>query len=400
MSASADSPPSLPSPTGPLAGMRVVDLTQFILGPLATQQLGDLGADIIKVEAPTGDLNRHIGPYRHPGMSAMFLGMNRNKRSIVLDLKQRADFDVLMQLVDQADVFVHSMRMDGAERLGLDYAKVSARNPRIVYACAPGYRSDGPLRNHPAYDDVIQGESGLADLQYLASGEYRYLPTVVVDKFCGYALASAIGMALLHRERTGRGQSVEVPMLETMLSFTLVEHLFAGGFDEPQGQLGYDRALMHERRPFATRDGHVCAMATSDAQWQRVFAAFDRPDLSQDPRFATLLARSANFPALYGSLAEEIAKHDTTEAVARLKRADIPHAVVRRIRDLPNDPYLQQTGYFQRYRHPEAGAFVTTSIPTRYSDSPGQIRRPPPCLGEHTDEILAEFGIQRGAVAS
>lgn len=391
--ATSTSPDS--TPTGPLAGVRVLDLTQFILGPLCAQILGDMGADVIKVEPPTGELNRFIGPSRHPGMAAMFLGMNRNKRSVTLDLKKPEDKDALMQLVDQADVFIHSMRMDGAERLGVDYATIAARNPRIIHACAPGYRSDGPRRTDPAYDDVIQGESGIADLNFRSSGQVRYMPTVIADKFCGHALASAIGMALFHRERTGQGQAVEVPMLETMLSFNLVEHLWEGGFDEPMGPLGYDRALMLERRPFATKDGHVCAMATSDPQWQRVFAAFDRPDLAADPRFATVASRSLNFPALYGALGEEIARHTSEEACARLTVADVPHAVVMRLSDLPNDPYLAQTGFFHHYRHPQAGALVATSIPTHFSKSPPQIRRPPPCLGEHTDEVFAELGIKR-----
>ncbi|MDP3138612.1 MAG: CoA transferase, partial [Burkholderiaceae bacterium] len=208
--------------TGPLAGLRVLDMTQFILGPLATQILGDMGADVIKVEPPGGDPNRQVGSSRHPGMSTLYLGMNRNKRSVVLDLKQPSDMDILMQMVDHADVFVHSLKLNASQRLGVDYPGISRRNPRIIHACAPGYRSDGPMRNQPAYDDVIQGESGIVDLNFLNTGVNRYLPIVLADKFCGHALASAIAMALYHRSQTGEGQSVEVPMLETMLSFNLV----------------------------------------------------------------------------------------------------------------------------------------------------------------------------------
>ncbi|MGZ5175877.1 MAG: CaiB/BaiF CoA transferase family protein, partial [Burkholderiales bacterium] len=189
--------------SGPLSGMRVVDLTQFILGPIATQILGDYGADVIKIEAPEGDLNRKIGPARYPDMTAMFLGMNRGKRSVVLNLKRPEALDALNRMIDEADVFVHSMRPSSAERLGVGYAAVAARNPRIVYAFAPGYRQDGPYRDRPAYDDVIQGESGIAGIAELAFGEPRYLPTVIADKFCGHILASSIGMALVHRERSG-----------------------------------------------------------------------------------------------------------------------------------------------------------------------------------------------------
>jgi crotonobetainyl-CoA:carnitine CoA-transferase CaiB-like acyl-CoA transferase len=379
--------------------LRVLDLTQFILGPLAAQILGDMGADVIKVESPGGDANRYIGESRHEGMAAMFLGVNRNKRSVVLNLKQPAAMATLLQMVDHADVFLHSMRTDAAQRLGIDYASISARNPRIVYACAPGYRSDGPLRNRPAYDDVIQGESGIADICFRATGEHAYMPTVLADKFCGYVLASAIGMALFHRERTGEGQSVEAPMLETMLGFNLVDHLCSGALDEPMGPLGYGRALNPQRRPYATKDGCVCALATTDGQWQRVFAAFGRSDLAQDSRFATVASRAANNNALYGALGDEIARHTTAEAQARLDSADVPNAPVRRLSDMPTDPYLVETGFFHHYRHPKAGAFVTPSITTRFSKSPGQLRRPPPCLGEHTDEVLAELGIHRAEAA-
>ncbi len=382
------------TPTGPLSGVRVLDLSQFILGPLSAQILGDMGADVIKVEPPTGDLNRFIGPARHPGMAAMFMGMNRNKRSVILDLRKPEGMATLMELVDQSDVFIHSLRRDSAQRLGIDYANIGKRNPRIIHACAPGYRSDGPLRDRPAYDDVIQGESGIADLNFIASGQNRYMPTVIADKFCGNALASSIGMALYHRSQSGQGQSVEVPMLETMLTFNLVEHMWEGAFDEPQGPMGYDRALMPERRPFATLDGSVCAMATSDAQWHRLFTAFDRSDLCDDPRFVTLAARSANFPALYGTLGEEIARFTTVEAHNRLEAADIPNAIVRRLADMPEDPYLVETGYFHHYTHPIAGPLITTSIPTTFSASPAQIRRPPPLLGEHTEEVFAELGIK------
>ncbi|MDB5924261.1 MAG: carnitine dehydratase [Betaproteobacteria bacterium] len=378
--------------SGPLSGMRIVDLTQFILGPVATQILGDYGADVIKIEAPEGDLNRKIGPARYPDMTAMFLGMNRNKRSVVLNLKRPEALDALNRMIDDADVFVHSMRPSSAERLGVGYAAVAARNPRIVYAFAPGYRQDGPYRDRPAYDDVIQGESGIAGIAELAFGEPRYLPTVIADKFCGHILASSIGMALVHRERSGEGQEVQVPMLETMMSFNLIEHLWTGAFDEPQGELGYDRALTQSRRPFATQDGYICLMATSDAQWCGLFAACDRPELGNDPRFSTLAERSKRFPELYGLIGEEMAKRTTADWQARLDAADVPNGVSRKLRDLPQDPYLVETGFFHRYKHAQAGPMVTTSIPVRFSKTPAQIQGPPPTLGEHTRSVLGDMG--------
>ena len=385
---------------GPLAGIRVLDLTQFILGPVCTQILGDLGADVIKVESPQGDLNRLIGPGRHPGMAALYLGMNRNKRGLVLDLKQAAAKALLYRMVEQTDVFVHSLRTDAAERLGIDYASIAARNPQVIYACAPGYRSDGPWRNRPAYDDVIQGESGLADMNLRATGEARYLPTVLADKFCGHILASAIGMALFHRERTGEGQSVEVPMLETMLSLNLIEHLWTGQFDEPQGPLGYDRALMKNRRPFRTRDGYICLMATSDQQWAALFGVIGRPELAHDERYRTLAARSARFDEVYGIVDAAMLERTTAQWQALLEAAQIPNGSMNRLADMPNDPYLVETGFFHHYRHPVAGAMVTPSSPLRYSRTPATIRRPPPLLGEHSEEILAGFGFTAEEIAA
>lgn len=386
--------------TGPLAGIRVLELAQFILGPVAAQILGDMGADVIKIEPPYGDGNRYIGPGPCKAMAALYLGMNRNKRSVVLDLKRKAPFDVLMAMVERSDVFMHSLRPDAAERLGISYAAVAARNPKIVYASAPGYRSDGPLRNRPAYDDVIQGESGIVDLNLRAHGEARYLPTVIADKFCGHVLASAIAMALFHRERTGEGQAVEVPMLETMLSFNLIEHLWTGNYGDPMGALGYDRALMPSRRPFATSDGHICLMATTDVQWQRLFKAIDRPELDGDPRFATISARSQWFPELYRRVAESLATKTTAEWRQRLDAADIPNAAVRRLADMPADPYLVETKFFHHYRHPQAGPLVTTAIPVRFSKSRATVRTPPPTLGEHTREVLAEFGFSDAEISA
>ena len=272
------------------------------------------------------------------------------------------------------------------------FRSVAAINPRIVYAFAPGYRQDGPHRDRPAYDDVIQGESGIAGITELAYGEPRYLPTVIADKFCGHILASSIGMALVHRSRTGEGQEVQVPMLETLMSFNLIEHLWTGAFDAPQGELGYDRALMSYRRPFATADGHICLMATSDAQWRGLFNACGRPELAADPRYATLEARSKCFAELYQLIAAEMKKRTTADWRARLDAADVPNGVARKLSDLPRDPYLVETGYFHRYTHPQAGALVTPSIPVHFSRSPARIQSPPPTLGEHTHAVLGALG--------
>ena len=279
---------------GPLAGVRVIDLSVNVLGPVATQILGDLGADVIKIETPSGDPNRDTGPYRNPGMAAMHMNVNRNKRSVTLNLKQPSAREALMRLVDDADVFVHSMRPAAATRLGVSYKAIAARNPRIIYAFGPGYRQDGPRRDDPAFDDVVQGESGIAALVAQVIGEPRYYPTVIVDKFCGYMLASSIGMALFHRERTGQGQEVQVPMYETILSFNYLDHLWSAAFDPPMGHgVGYVRLLTTHRRPYKTKDGYICVLAVSDDQWRRLFPVLGRPELAEDERFAKTSERVA-----------------------------------------------------------------------------------------------------------
>ncbi|HUP94714.1 MAG TPA: CoA transferase [Burkholderiales bacterium] len=375
-----------------MSGIRVVDLTINVLGPLATQILGDMGADVIKIEAPDGDPMRHSGHAKNPGMASLFMNTNRNKRSVVLDLKRPPGLEALMRLVETADVLVHSVRPQTAERLGISYEAVSARNPRIVYAYGPGYRSDGPNRERGAFDDVIQGESGIAGMIGRNTGEPRYVPMVLVDKFCGHVLASAIGMALFGRERTGTGQEVVVPMLETMLSFNLVEHLWTNFFEGDRENLGYTRIFSPHRRPYATRDGHICMLAISDEQWRRVFTVIGRPELARDARFAELKSRTRNINALYEILAEEIKGRTTTEWQKLLDAADLPNGAVIELSTMAENPYLEATGFFRRYEHPSEGAMVTTAIPVQFGNTPGSIRLAPPRLGEHTKSVLQEIG--------
>lgn len=379
-------------PTGPLAGIRILDMTQFILGPVSTQIMGDMGADVIKVESPSGDANRYIGPRQHVGMATLYLGMNRNKRSIVLDLRNPEALEALYVMAEQCDVFMHSMRPDAASKLGVGPDAIMKRNPRIIYASAPGYRSDGPKRNDPAYDDVIQGESGIAGINMKAYGEPRYLPTVLADKFCGHVLASHIGMALFERERSGLGQTVEVPMFESMLAFNMIEHMWTAQLDDPNGTIGYPRALMKERRPFKTNDGYICLMATTDPQYVNLFKAIGRSELIEDSRFNTVTARSERFVELYEILGLELAKESTATWEHRLTAASIPNARARMLDELQTDPYLVQTKFFQTLEHPVAGKTHTPSIPVRYSRTPAQLRSPAPILGEHTASVLSEFG--------
>ena len=379
--------------SGPLEGIRVIDLTSALLGPLATQLLGDMGADVIKVEAPEGDPIRALGPSRHPGMGAYFLNINRNKRSVALDLKRPTAREALLKLVETADVFVHNMRLAAAERLGLDYRVVGERNPRIVYAAATGFHRDGPHRDRPSFDDVIQGESGLAALNGGAGGEPHYVPMAVSDKICGYVLASAIGMALFHRERSGGGQEVHVPMLETMVAFNLADHLWHGALAEPEKGIGYPRMLTEHRRPFPTKDGHICILATTDLQSLHLFEAIDCPELAHDERFSTLARRTDNISELYEIVIERMRRRTTAEWRERLDQFDVPNGVVTGLAGLLTDPYLAATEFFERVEHPTEGEMLTTAVPVMFSSSPGEsFRLPPPRLGEHTRSVLRELG--------
>jgi crotonobetainyl-CoA:carnitine CoA-transferase CaiB-like acyl-CoA transferase len=352
-----------------------------------------MGADVIKVEPPEGDPIRPLGPSRHPGMGAYFLNINRNKKSVALDLKRPAAREALLKLVETADVFAHNMRLGAAERLGLDDRAVAARNPRIVYAAATGFGKSGAYRDRPSFDDVIQGESGLAALNGGVGGEPRYVPMAVCDKICGYVLASAIGMALFHRERTGEGQEVHVPMLETMVAFNLVDHLWNGVLAEPEKGLGYPRMLTPHRRPFPTKDGHICILATTDTQSRRLFAAIDCPELADDERFCTLARRTGNIGELYEIVIERMRGRTTAEWRERLDAFDVPNGVVTGLEGLLADPYLADSGFFERVEHPFEGKMLTTAIPVTFSGSPGEsFRLPPPRLGEHTRSVLADLG--------
>jgi crotonobetainyl-CoA:carnitine CoA-transferase CaiB-like acyl-CoA transferase len=385
--------------SGPLAGIRVIEVAIAVLGPVAAQVLGDMGAEIIKIETPDGDPMRQIGPARNSGMAAYFLNVNRNKKSIVLDLKRPAARDAMLRLAATADVFLHNMRPGAAARLGIDYPTIAAANPRIIYAWASGWRPDTAAAERAAFDDVIQGESGLAALNGGVGGEPRYVPMVVGDKVSGHVLAGAVAMALYARERTGKGQEVHVPMMETMAAFNLVDHLWHGVFGEPEKGLGYPRMLTPYRRPYATKDGHVCLLATTDRQWRNLFAAIDCPELADDPRFATIAGRTANIDELYTMLAERMRGRTTAEWRARLDRFDVPSGVVNDLQGLLADPYLNDTGFFRRVQHPTEGELVTTAIPVSFSETPGSLRLPPPRLGEHNAEILSGLGFNEVEIA-
>ncbi len=377
---------------GPLSGFRVLDLSSVVLGPLATQIMGDLGADVIKVEAPAGDTTRYTGPARSKDMAALFMGLNRNKRSIVLDLKKETARDALWRLIDGSDVFFHSIRPQKLVPLGLDYASVQERNPRIVYAGIHGYGERGPYAGAPAYDDVIQGQSGGADLMARLVGEPRYLPTIMADKTCALVAAYGVMAALLERERSGRGQFVEIPMFETMVAYNMTEHLYGHTFDPPEASLGYTRVLAPWRRPYKTSDGYVCMLAYVDIQWRRFWTEVGKPELADDPRFDTLSNRSDNIEELYRIAGECLTGETTAHWVKRFAELDIPSAPITTLEEVENDPHLAAVDFFRHRTHPTEGNIVLPDFPVRYSRTEPELSRFQPKLGEHTAEILREAG--------
>jgi len=385
---------------GPLDGIRVIDLTSIVLGPMATQNLGDLGADVIKVEAPEGDSTRYTGPARSPDMAALFMGVNRNKRSIVLDLKEPAAKEALWRLIEGADIFVHSIRPKKLAALGFSDAAVCARNPKIIYAGLHGYGSGGPYAGRPAYDDVIQALSGGADLMAKVVGEPRYMPSIIADKTSALTATYAIIAALFARERSGRGQVVEVPMFETMVAFNLTEHLYGHQFSPPKGPMGYPRVLSASRRPYPTQDGHICMLAYTDSHWQKFWACVKQPERLADPRFKTLSDRTRNVDVLY-SLAGECLQHQTTEHwLERFESIDIPAAPVMTLEQLERDPHLRAVKFFRTAHHATEGDIVLMDAPIRFSDSKIENDRLQPRLGEHTREVLTAAGLSSGEIAT
>ena len=375
----------------PLQGVKVLDLSNVVFGPLASQSLADYGADVIKVEPPEGDSTRHTGPSTEVGMSAVFLGSNRNKKSVVIDLKQPAGREALMALVADADVFMHSMRPQKLAALGIDPDTLTALFPRLVYAGLHGFTQGGPYAGRPAYDDVIQGMSGLSALMEQQGGEARYLPTIAADKTCALVAAQAILAALFQRERTGRGCFVEIPMFETMVAFNLVEHLYGRHFEPPLGDAGYPRVLAPWRRPWRTADGHICMMPYTTQHWQRFFTEVGEPALVADPRFADMAARTRHIGELLALAGGFVARETTANWLVTCDRLEIPAAPIGRLDDLPDDPHLVATGFFAKLQDPRMGTLRFPGVPVKFDGVRPPVRMPPR-LGEHTRESLAAAG--------
>ncbi|MBP6019308.1 MAG: CoA transferase [Burkholderiaceae bacterium] len=358
---------------GPLDGIRVLDLSTVIAGPYATQILGDMGAEVIKIEPPQGDIMRAPGPARSPGMGASFLNCNRNKSSLVLDLKQPENRQTLLEMVATAHVLVHNMRPKAAARLGLSYQDIQSINPALVYCAIVGYGQDGPYRDHPAYDDIIQAASGWAGLEQQLGNEPRYAPTVVADKTASLYAVSAINAALLYAERNGVGQYVEVPMFEIMASYLLVDQLGGRTFSPPEGPAGYSRLLSPHRQPHRTRDGYISVLPYNATHWQRFFQVAGDTAWATDPRLESSALRTEIIDELYQQLAILLLERNTADWLDTLSEADIPCSAVNSIDDLLTDRHLQEVGFFIPLTHPTEGDILTTRPPVRFSLTPCSI---------------------------
>ena len=385
--------------SGPLDGVRILDLTTVVMGPYATQILADYGADVIKLEPPEGDVMRHNAPMRSKGMGHIFMNANRNKRSVVLDLKKEGGRAACLAIAKGADVLVYNIRPQAMARLKLSYEDLRAVNPKLIYVGAFGYSQRGPYAAKAAYDDLIQGATGLPWLSKEAGAETpRYVPATLADRSVGLHIVNAICAALYWREKSGRsggglGQRIDVPMFESLLQTVMGEHMGGYTYLPQQGAPGYARMLAKERRPYETRDGHVCVLVYNDKQWRAFFELIGRPELLQDPKFATQEARSRDFDGAYAMIAGEMKKRGTDEWIAAFEGADIPVQRMNSLADIVADPHLEAIGYFREVEHPTEGRIRSMAVPSEWSESAPEYRRHAPRHGEHTREVLREAGL-------
>jgi len=384
--------------SGPLSGLKVLELTSVVLGPWAAQILADMGADVIKIEAPFGDSNRQLGASKNPGMAALYLSNNRNKRSLVLDLKQESARDALLAIVKDCDVFLHNNRPQVMTKLRLEYEDIKSVNENIIYCGTYGYSKDGPYGEKGALDDSIQAVSGVAALNELVLGEPRYLPTVVADKTTAITVVYSILAALFHRERSGVGQEIEVPMFETMVSFVMAEHIWGEVFEPKLGEAGYTRLMSHHRKPYKTKDGYIAVLPYMNNHWKTFCEKAEREDLIEDERFKDLSSRVKNIDDTYSETGKILATKTTQEWLDIFAGTKVPVIVVNSLEDLFHDPHLEAVDFWKSFDHPTEGQLKMPGFPSKFSKTPASIRKHAPKLGEHSKEILAEAGIDEETI--
>lgn len=378
---------------GPLSGVTILDLTTVLMGPYATQILADMGANVIKVESPDGDIVRHIGPSRSAGMGGMFLNANRGKRSIVIDLKQDDGRDTLLRLAKQANALIYNVRPQAMARLGLSYEQLAAANPSIVYVGVFGYGQNGPYAAKPAYDDLIQGASGIPTLLSAAGdGTPRYVPITMADRIVGLMAVNATLGGLMHQERTGQGQRIDVPMFESMTEFVMIDHLGGLTYDPPLDRGGYARLLSRYRKPYKTSDGFLCVLIYNDKQWRSFFEAIGRTDFLAQPRFANHAARTKHIDEIYEEIGSIFLTRTTAEWRELLERADIPVMPMHTMESILEDPHLEAVGFFKMLDHPVEGRIRQMQVPSTWSVTQPQPGGPAPTLGENGRTILSEAG--------
>ena len=386
---------------GPLEGVRIVDLTSVVVGPLATQIMADHGADVIKVEAPAGDIVRSLaGKGRNPNMSGKFLHLNRNKRSLVLDLKIPAAHDALLKLLSTADVMIWNMRPPAMKRLKLTYEDVCKVNPKIICCGMYGFGQGGRYKDKPAYDSIIQGSGGIAALYQMGTGEPRYLPMVVADRTVGLIAVQMILMALFHRERTGEGQTIELPMFENIVKATLEEHLYLKTFVPPLGEMGDPRLIDPQSRPLPTKDGHICISANTNAQAFAVFDAIGKPELKTDPRLSTVAARFKNTADYFSIRAAGLKQKTTADWIEIFDRTDVPAMPFQTLEQILVDPHLNDIGFFETIEHPTEGKIINMKLPNKLSCGARTDFRHAPLIGQQSVEILREAGFTDAAIAA
>ncbi len=383
---------------GPLEGVKILELTAVVLGPWACQILADMGAEVIKVEPPYGDSNRSLGASRNPGMAALYLTCNRNKRSLMLDLKKPGAREAIMKIAKDVDVVIHNNRPQVMTKLGLEYKDFKEVNDKIIYCGTYGYGKQGPYGEKGALDDSIQSISGIAWLTNMVLGEPRYLPTVVCDKTTALNVVYAVTAALYSREKTGKGQDIEVPMFESMVYYNMAEHLWGQTFEPAIGTAGYKRLMSYHRKPYKTKDGYIAILPYLDAHWHKFCTLAEREDLLEDERFSTLADRVANIDDTYEETAKTMVHRTTQEWLDMFGQTSVPTNAVNTLDGVIDDPHLQEVGFWQEMDHPTEGKLRMTKFPVNFSGTPAENKRHQPRLGEHSTEILLEAGLSQDEI--